>query len=62
MTKQYTNEEIKEETVGWSVSNAGSGDNLEHGFESEKEAYAWLDANIPSDEHELVIVEPEEVR
>jgi len=46
--------------MGWSVSNAGSGDNLAHGFATESAAYAWLEANVPADEHDSVVVEPED--
>ena len=42
----------------WSVSIADSGDNLEGGFESQKKAYAWIEANA-ADERDLLIVEPE---
>ena len=47
------------QTIGWSVSNAGSGDNLAHGFATESAAYTWLDANVPADEHDAFVVEPE---
>ena len=47
------------QTIGWSVSSAGSGDNLAHGFATESAAYTWLDANIPADEHDAFVVEPE---
>lgn len=48
------------DNIGWSVSNAASGDNLKHGFETEEKAYEWLEANIPENERDLCIVEEED--
>ena len=54
------NTEKKEKIYGWSVSIADSGDCLRDNFTSQKEAYAWLNANFSENERAALIVEPED--
>jgi hypothetical protein len=46
--------------MAWSVSLKDSGDNMKDGFATELDAYYWLAANVPHEELNLCIVEPEE--